>query len=282
MHRISPSVPPTSALLASSNRPRMAIAATIVAVLLNAAPFAVAEPARLSQSTPKATAAGNDTESTPRSSSAFRQPDFSGEAPIGRDRGAGSRSPQCRIPIGSEEVIVQEIVPLIPADSRGLTTHASPRIWFAVTYAAEPTGIAEPIRADFSIENLASNERHRFRFALPKTSGTFAVTVPESLSVGEWHRWYLAISCGSEEFLSPRELLLNEGLIQRVERPQLQQQLAVPSLDRRSRLYAQAGIWYDALDEAARERCQISSRNWTNLLSEVGLTPIAVQENACF
>jgi hypothetical protein len=193
----------------------------------------------------------------------FVQPDYSGEAPIGRARGTGTRGGGC------EQLANLEMIPLLPADGRGLTKSESPKVWFYVNYGEENLSPNSTLNAEFALEEIKTYQGTRLDVSLPKQSGVFAVEIPESLDPNQWHRWYLSLDCSGSQN-QDTAFAVWEGLVKRV-----------PTDSSSKENYAQQGIWYDALAEAAQNKCQ-NPTAWNSLLSQVGLTDVAKQtESYC-
>ena len=116
---------------------------------------------------------------------------------------------------------------------------------------------------------------------LPAESGILQVTVPESvvpLEVGETYAWALMLLCNTSDF---SRNALAEGLIQRVPADaSLTAQINQADLRDRPAAYANAGIWYDALESLAQLRYADPTNNslqadWVSLLNSVNLGAIA-------
>lgn len=189
---------------------------------------------------------------------AFIQPTYSGEAPLGRVRGTGTRGEGC------DQMTHLSITPLLPEDSRGLTTRQSPNIWFYVSYDTDQMKNNSVIRAEFALEDVNTYQGELETVTLPQQSGLFSLKVPESLKMNQWYRWYLSLDCSSSQ-TAQQDITVWEGLIKRV------------STDTSSEEnFAQNGIWYDALQQVAENQCNKAS-DWRSLLSAVGLTEVANQ-----
>ncbi|NES84230.1 MAG: DUF928 domain-containing protein [Moorea sp. SIO2B7] len=198
----------------------------------------------------------------------FKQPDSKGNAPSGRDRGTGSRG-DCPIASSGTEGKIT-LTPLIPSDSKGLTVEESPTIWIQVSYNSDQ--IEKEITGEFSLEDSETYLKvapKQIPVTLPKTSGVFPVSIPHSLEVNKWYRWYLVFDCNSPDS-SNDSVLSIEGIVQRVELPGLKSQLETQTRQERIAIYKDKGIWYDVLHEAAMLRCSNpeNAAPWRELLRD--------------
>ena len=196
----------------------------------------------------------------------FIEPDFSGEAPEGHRRGLASRS--CGY---TKENIA--INPLIPADSRGLTSKQSPVVWLSVVYDQNiSTQNRREIIAELSVEDVKTNKKvvKNVPVKLPTTSGNLQIEIPSNLEADNWYRWYLVLpfDCNTDGTNETSNISV-EGLIKRVD--VLEDSSAIKQQSAELvKIYAQKGLWYDALDQAAQLKCQNPSvpEPWNNLLTQ--------------
>ena len=200
---------------------------------------------------------------------AFKQPDYEGDAPSGRDRGAGSRG-NCLLVAGRKEKV--KLIPLIPKDSRGLTTKASPTLWVQVSYASNLP--AKELSGELSVEDAQTFSKlppKTMSVKLPKSSGIFSIPLPHSLEVNKWYRWYLILDCNSSDSSGRGSVISVQGMVKRVKLPEAEQ-----------------GLWYDVLDQTAKLSCTekkngASTQSWQALLTdnEVALDEIAQTPLIC-
>ena len=215
----------------------------------------------------------------------FKQPDYEGDAPSGRDRGTGSRG-DCAIAASGRQAEI-ELIPLIPSDSRGLTLSEFPSVWVKVAYNSGE--IEQELTGEFSVEDAQTNIKlspKRTSIALPKTSGVFRIPIPHSLEVNNWYHWYLVLDCNSPDSSKSNSILSIEGIVKRVSLSESQSQLETKTPQERINVYQDQGIWYDALNETARLSCQ-NPRNtfvresWAALLRDVGLDEVTQDSPIC-
>jgi|GEM_PF-2004645 len=166
----------------------------------------------------------------------------------GRRKGAGDRG-ECPIVTAGTEV-----TPLIPENGWGWTARDSPTIWVHIAY---PTGsLQNSLSGEVSLEEYPSRERsEQISVDLPKRSGAFSMQLPYRLEANQWYQWYLSIDCNSPDSANGDTVVTIEGLLKRVERPELGSQPDKPSTGEVIVRYAERGLWYDALDEAAKLAC---------------------------
>ncbi|GAB4543088.1 MAG: DUF928 domain-containing protein [Pleurocapsa sp.] len=215
----------------------------------------------------------------------FKPPDYEGDAPSGRTRGTASRG--CSL-ARSDSGEGLEISALIPSDSRGLTGSESPTIWLDVSYNQSKM-IGKKVVGEFSLEEVQTNKKilpKRTKVTLPSNSGFFSIPIPQSLESNKWYRWYLVLDCNFVSSSNSNSILSLEGLVKRVELPELKHQLKTQSVEEKISIYAQQGLWYDALNETAQLSCNqpdnpYSGKVWAILLKEIGLDSISQKLPQC-
>ena len=214
----------------------------------------------------------------------FKQPDYSGDAPSGRERGTGSRG-DCSIADSSQKPKLT-LTPLIPSDSRGLTINESPTVWIYVSYKSGTAN--KEISGEFSLEDTRTNRKvipKNIAVTLPTTSGFFSIPIVQALEINNWYRWYLSVECNSEEFSSNNSVLSVQGMVKQVNLPEPKNKLEKEEL---ITFYSKAGIWYDTLNEAASLYCgnpnnDVLAKLWTPLLQDdlVQLDAISQEPLSC-
>jgi Domain of Unknown Function (DUF928) len=156
----------------------------------------------------------------------------------------------------------------------GLTTAEHPTLWFYVPH--QP-----PYTAKFVLRSAdGKSVVYQTDVPLPEKAGVVSLQMPSSapaLEIGKQYRWYFKIYCGE-----PQEILtFVDGWVQRVApKPGLQAQLEQATPRDRVTLYANNGIWYEAVTNLAKLRRNSPqdaglSTDWANLLQSVGLAEIA-------
>jgi hypothetical protein len=167
------------------------------------------------------------------------------------------------------------VTPLIPPDKLGLTLAKRPTFFWYVPRTAVKT-------AKFVL--LADADQQVFyetSFTLPNKPGIMSFTLPESspaLSVGKTYHWYLTIVCDAEDSSeNPRV----EGWVERTQAElPLSEALAKADLRKLPGIYAEAGIWHEALTTLVKLRRKEPNNlkvklDWRQFLKSVGLNAIA-------
>jgi len=191
------------------------------------------------------------------------EPDFSGDGRPRKREGGGSRG----------ECLVKNKPPLtalVPTTNLGLTVVESPTFWFYVPYTLTPEHSVEFVLKD------GDNYVYKSKFSGREIPlGVVSLHLPStvSLEANKNYDWYFLIYCDSQ---NKNKFVSVNGLVRRVERPDLKSQLDSATPQERLILYATEGIWYDALDEIAeRRRASPDDDNlkndWASLLQSVGL-----------
>jgi hypothetical protein len=194
--------------------------------------------------------------------------------PEDRGQGGGSRGDACERYVGMMALVPSANPQALPW---GLTIAERPTIWL---YA--PQGLAAAVPLEFVLQDQMGETRHRTLVRAPEMpAGVFSLSVRDStapLAVGQSYRWSVSIYCDPE---APDVPIVVQGNLERVAPPaHLQSQLAVTqdAIDQAA-LYAQHGIWYDALTTLAEQRTQTEDAAivtvWSDLLGQVNLGEIA-------
>ena len=198
-------------------------------------------------------------------------------APGNRRRGGASRTGSC-------PAVAQPLTALVPTvkDSvGGLTTAANPTLWFYVPYV---------LNTDHPAEFALLNDRNQYVYqttlanAQTDATGIIEVALPSTvaLEVGKPYRWALTVNCGADSSVFVM------GGIQRVAPLGADAMSNPPSgseaaanLDRAS-LYAEHGIWFDALTilaelKQAKPDDAAIAAEWQSLLQSATLEDLANQ-----
>lgn len=213
----------------------------------------------------------------------YRPPSvFHRGAPMyGRQRGGGSR--------GDCPAVNQPLTALVPANPSGRepssepmlrqaevwgqTTNPYPTFWFYVPYALSPDLPAEFVlrqgEQDVYRTELTQSSRSDglIRIDLPNTAQPLAVNMP--------YQWILSVYCESDD------PIFTSGWIQRITVDEtLAQLLQQASPAQKVQLYAEQGIWFDALTALAELRTsQPHNRElaleWAALLESADLQDMA-------
>lgn len=152
---------------------------------------------------------------------------------------------------------------LIPETGWGLTTAEQPTLWFYVPYSSSLSG-------EFVLMDEANQTVYQTPLTLTGAPGVVSLPLSSKAArfeTGKRYHWYFNIYCKPEQ-----PPLFVEGWIQRVElNPNLKTQLEKATLQERVALYADNGIWHDALTASAElRRTDPKNNDWAALLQAIG------------
>ncbi len=225
----------------------------------------------------------------------FIQPVFAQEpenrgAP-GDRKGAGSRG-ECRAVANKPPLI--GMVPLVERNTKykqqgktdskfskyvlGLTVSEHPTFWFYMPYTSKDIN-----SVTFTLLDQSNNyvTKKPIPVTVSGTPGVVSFTLPKtekSLEVGKFYHWFLSVSCQSQ---NQSDDTVVEGLVERIQpNSNLMHRMATATPRERVALYAQEGIWQDALTllgELRRKQPQDTAlvSDWKNLLTSVELQNVA-------
>ena len=178
---------------------------------------------------------------------------------------------------GSDNFTDEQLVALLPTTEPALTVSAYPTIFVSLPRTSAEKGEFLLVRGD------KDEVLYETPITLPSNSGIVSVSLPNNatlppLEVGKTYRWYFLVIRKPQD---RTEDMVAEGQIERVEpNPNLVAQLKTASPRDRVALYAEAGIWYDAIDSIAQLRRSSPNdtaiaADWAELLKSVGLDTIS-------
>jgi hypothetical protein len=166
---------------------------------------------------------------------------------------------------------------LVPAQNFGYTSTNYPTFFVYVPQFYAENAVA----AEFILSDEDDNELYKATFQTARTSGIISLSLPANanlppLEVGKNYHWSFALIC---EMSDRSADVVVDSWIQRIEpSTTLQAELQQTSLEQRPSIYAQQGIWYDAISSLATLRSQtggpVPASQWVNLLNSVGLVHI--------
>lgn len=193
------------------------------------------------------------------------------EGNAGRGAIQNERCPVTALPLTA-------LVPVEPSGVRdrnrvwGQTISQYPTLWFYVPY--------DPNQGDFSAEfvlqDIELKKSNSIKVTLPSTPSVVSVQIPTTLpplETGKLYKWFFQVKCGkANDSVS--------GWIQRVDLdPTVIRQIEAATPQQKVALYAENGIWYDALTvlgkELLRANPQYAKDNWESLLQAIGLEDFA-------
>lgn len=191
----------------------------------------------------------------------------SGRGMPGRREGGGTR--------GGCLAQQPSLTALMPSTNSGTTLTEHPTFFW---YIPENTAAA----AEFVL--LTADNQTVYQTTLPITnqSGIISLALPAdgsipALILDQSYRWYFSLICDP---LDRSADTFTSGWVQRIQpTPPLTQALATAAPEQQPTIYAQAGIWYDAVATLATLR-QTQPQDtalltqWHTLLKSVGLDPI--------
>ncbi|NEP01008.1 MAG: DUF928 domain-containing protein [Symploca sp. SIO2E9] len=183
----------------------------------------------------------------------------------GDRRDAGTRNPFC----SSEEVIA-----LVPATNLGLTVAERPKFWFYVPYSEN-----RELEAEFSLTDKNNNEVYKQTFSLTDIPGIVSISLPETVSpleVEQLYSWRFSVICNPNH---EKNVLVSGGVERVPMNFTLKSQLEGKNSRESIAVYAENGLWFDALTtlaELRRADFQDKALNddWVELLQQVNLTEI--------
>jgi hypothetical protein len=171
------------------------------------------------------------------------------------------------------------LIPLIPKGKLGLTLSDRPTFYLFLPPSTSTTSKT----GQFSLLDKAGNLIFESPFILPNKSGIVGFTPPEktlNLAVGQQYRWFVTVACDEDpdaELIGDVQTI--EGRVEKIApNPKLFKTIASARPSQLSRIYAQSGIWYEAVDSLVKQRCtnpgdKAVLANWKTLLKSesVGL-----------
>ncbi|OUL24584.1 hypothetical protein BV378_19645 [Nostoc sp. RF31YmG] len=206
-----------------------------------------------------------------------------------RGCGSGNESLMALVPIYQQTINQEPKETIAVTKVWGLTTAVHSTFWFFVPYHKSAIAAMEFVVKDES--GKPSQTIHRAAVNPPSNPGIVSVRLPETtapLQVGKMYHWFLKVkvNCNNQQ---PAELQYVEGWVQRINpNSSLAQNLKQATPQQQVALYAENGIWHDALTVVATLRWEKPKdasviAEWTSLLKSVGLENLAQQPlvNCC-
>ncbi|MGB3494884.1 MAG: DUF928 domain-containing protein [Elainellaceae cyanobacterium] len=184
----------------------------------------------------------------------------------GRTEGGGTRG-DCSV-IGDKSLTA-----IAPQQNFGYTTDEYPTFyWYMPEAGAEA--------AEFVLINEAGEEVYATTFQIQNNAGIISLSIPGEagvtpLTVGENYQWFFSLVC---DFQDRSGDIFTSGWVQRTDEstfPQLASRLAASSEEDHGIIYAEEGIWYNALDKLAEQRFgdlldEGIEQDWMILLESIG------------
>jgi hypothetical protein len=155
--------------------------------------------------------------------------------------------------------------PLAPASHTGLTTSATPTLYYFASQA-----VTQPITLAIQAPN-ASAPLIETNIAAPRAAGIYAISLANyhvQLQPGVVYTWSVTVSVDPQ---MPSNDIVASATIMRVPPdPSVTAASALPA--HRATLYAQNGLWYDALAAASEAETTDRHAAFDALLGQVGLS----------
>jgi hypothetical protein len=173
------------------------------------------------------------------------------------------------------------VTPLMPKDQLALTFDERPTFYW---YTSKSNA-----KAEFWLLDDNDNLVYGDNINLPKKPGIFAFTLPPEapgLKTNKQYHWYLSINCSSEE---TGDIVTVRGWVERTEpNSTTQMKLKNSAPKHRSKVYADASIWHEAITNVAHQRCIAPYDSnmvlfWNRLLTSVDLKELTSESitNVC-
>ena len=185
--------------------------------------------------------------------------------------GAGTRGSSC-VALSERN----KLKPLIPTGNIGLTVSEHPTFFGYIPKSTAKLG-------EFVLREPNNRVVYRTRFALPSQPGIVSISLPataRSLEIGKQYQWSFILICDPEDRSDSAST--PPAWIERIEQSEtLAEQIKNATPETLPAVYAEAGIWFDAL--ASRVKLLPSQsqtewqQNWELLLSTAGLQAFVQQ-----
>jgi len=199
----------------------------------------------------------------------------------GNRQGAANRGPGCTSPRKS-------LAALLPDTNLGLVVAEQPTFfWYMPTVEAEGATEVEFVLSAVDERGLDVDPPvYTTRFPARTVSGVASLTVPPDrppLATGRDYRWSLSIICNPDDRSQDEEV---SGWVRRIEPDaQLAERFKEAKPADYPALYAEAGLWFDALKYLAALRRRADdpalAEDWAGLLKAVGLPQVADKPLTC-
>ncbi len=196
--------------------------------------------------------------------------------------GGGTRGGRCEADHNEDRAdpMVMVLMPKLESEPKnfGTTVSESPDFWVYI-----PQTIAR--QAEFVLKNEEGNDLYRTIFEISGEEAIASLILPSDkikLESGLNYSWYFSLICNPQDF---RKNVETQGWTQRVElNRNLMTTLEAADPLTQSQLYAENGIWHEAIALLAQLRQEqptdpILIQTWQNLLESANLGEIAILPN---
>jgi hypothetical protein len=241
-------------------------ALALASSLVISIPNAQAAPARLSGSSSTRVVA-------PTSRATRRRLSFRvGVKPSNYRVGGFARSEGCPVRDQIKTLTAQATSSITDSKTADPTTLDRP-----VLFVYVPAMAASTVQFTILPTSGRGKDLQNIKFNTTGEAGFVGIELPGSakLEVGKEYKWSMAIPCRPDENYVTKTVIL-EGLVQRIQAPTIA--TAIP--EERAAIYAEQGIWQDALSTIAQLRLQRPKdaslmEDWSNLMTSAGMTQFA-------
>lgn len=188
----------------------------------------------------------------------------------------GTRSGSCpEVKENSKSQSLTALIPTLASSAKlGLTVAGHPQFFVYVPETAAKT-------AEFVLKDENENDVYRTTFAISGERGVVNFSLPKNiapLEIGKNYHWYFSVVCNPR---NRRRDISVDGWSRRIKlNSTLANELQRVAPHDRPKLYAQAGVWHEALSELAQLRREAPhdltlATEWKKLLESAGLKQIA-------
>ena len=199
-----------------------------------------------------------------------------------RSVGGGTRGGRCEADQDADRTdpILTVLMPNLKSEPHNFGTTVSESPEFLVYI---PKTVAR--QAEFVLKDEEENDIYRTTFAISGEEAIASLNLPSEeiqLETGINYSWYFSLICNPQDLRKNVEI---PGWTQRVElNPNLMTTLETANPITRSQLYAENGVWHEAIAILAQLRQEqptdpILAQTWQNLLESANLLEIAALPN---
>jgi hypothetical protein len=196
--------------------------------------------------------------------------------------GGGTRNGRCEADQNENRTdpMLMVLMPKLESEPKNFGTTVSESPEFLVYI---PQTVAR--QAEFVLKDEEGNDLYRTIFEISGEEAIASLTLPSDeikLESGINYSWYFSLICNPQDF---RKNVETQGWTQRVElNPNLITTLETADPITRSQLYAENGVWHEAIAILAQLRQEqptdpILAQAWQNLLESANLGEIAALPN---
>lgn len=184
--------------------------------------------------------------------------------------GGGTRGNSCSNTQENSSPQLTALVPTVPATNNwAVTVAANPRFFVYV-----PKSSAR--KAEFVLKDAAQNDIYRVNFPISGQAEIIELRLPQNtvLQIGQQYSWYFTLFCNSVD--RSQNAFTNSWSLRTELNSTLANQINQAEPIERYKLYAQNGIWHEAVATLAEERRKSPNdptlaTEWKKLLESAGI-----------